>query len=340
MSQQSRTLQWSIGYTTTGTGPYSDRCIQKRLGDCLSRDRSRVSVAQEGKGSTYKSAGISSHKVCHLDICQNVGNVSYTHPVRQDGSLELFAENGSDKESRSKADLKGNLGVSTWAGITITAEHLPGNLNCEANWKSCHQKDSSEWKLRPLIFSKICQKLGKRPEIDLFVLRLSNQLPSYYSCKPDPNSLGTDALQQNWYHKSLYAFSPFALIHKELKKVEEEKVSSLIIVTPTWQTQSWYPELLRLSVRNPIILLLKDDLLKGPQNQHHPLIQNRTIQLAVWVVSESVWQRKEYQKGRHTLLSHQEEKVLSQLTHRPGISRLAGVLNKTLIQFDVMETGS
>ena len=40
-------------------------------------------------------------------------------------------------------------------GIMITAEHLPGNLNCKADWESRHQKDSSEWKLCPLIFSKI-----------------------------------------------------------------------------------------------------------------------------------------------------------------------------------------
>ena len=176
-------------------------------------------------------------------------------------------------------------------GITITAEHLPGNLNCKADWESRHQKDSSEWKLYPLVFGKICQILGKKPEIDLFASRLSNQLPSYYSWKPDQDSLGTDALQQKWYHKSLYAFPLFALIHKVLKKAQEEKVPSLIIVTPSLQTQIWYPELLRLSVRNLIILPLKEDLLKGPQNQQHPLIQNRTMQLAVWLVSGSVWQR-------------------------------------------------
>ena len=107
-----------------------------------------------------------------------------------------------------------------------------------------------------------------------------------------------------------------------------------------WQTQSWYPELLRLSVKNPIILPLRGDLLKGRQNKQHALIQHRTIQLAAWVVSGSVWQRKEYQKGLQILLSHQEEKELSQLTHRPGISGLASVLYKTLFQFDVMWTGS
>ena len=113
-------------------------------------------------------------------------------------------------------------------------------------------------------------------------------------------------------------------------------MSFLIIVITTWQNQSWYPDLLRPSVRNRIILPLKYYLLKGPQNQYHPLVQNRTIQLAVRFVSGRVLQRKEYQKGLQTLLSHQEEKVLSHLTHQPGISGLAGVLNKTLIQFNVM----
>ena len=80
------------------------------------RDQNRASVVQERAGSTYQSAGTSRHKVCHLDICQNVKNVSYTYPGGQHDSIELFAENGRDKESRSNADLKGNLGVSTWAG--------------------------------------------------------------------------------------------------------------------------------------------------------------------------------------------------------------------------------
>ena len=32
-------------------------------------------------------------------------------------------------------------------GITITAEHLPENLSCNADLESGDQKDSSEWKL-------------------------------------------------------------------------------------------------------------------------------------------------------------------------------------------------
>ena len=113
--QQSRTLQWLISYTTTDIG-WADLFRQmhpKKTGGYMSRNQNRGSVVQEGTGSTYKSAGTSSHKVCHLNICQNVENVSYKCPGRQYDSLELFAENGRDKESRSNADLKGNLGVST-----------------------------------------------------------------------------------------------------------------------------------------------------------------------------------------------------------------------------------
>ena len=79
VDQQSKTLQWSIGYTTTGTFLHSDRCIQKMLGGCMSRDQNTGSVVQEGTESTYQSAGTSDHKVCHLDINQNVENVSYTY---------------------------------------------------------------------------------------------------------------------------------------------------------------------------------------------------------------------------------------------------------------------
>ena len=146
------------------------------------RDQNRKSVVQEGTGSTYQSAGTSSHKVCH------------TYPGRKHGSFELFAENGRDKESRSNADLKRNLGLSTWAGdhdycLTFTRKsQLQGRPGISSPDRFLRME------IVPLIFSKICQMLGKRPEIDLFASRLSNQLPSYYYWKPDPNSPGRDAL--------------------------------------------------------------------------------------------------------------------------------------------------
>ena len=65
-------------------------------------------------------------------------NIRHTYSGRQHDSLELFAENGRDKESRTNADLKRNLGVSTWAGDhdycrTFTREsQLQGRLGISA----------------------------------------------------------------------------------------------------------------------------------------------------------------------------------------------------------------
>ena len=137
--------------------------------------------------------------------------------------------------------------------------------------------------------------IGKKPEIDLFASRLSNQLPSYYSWNPDPKSPSTGALQQKWYHKSRYAFPPFPLIHKVLEKVEEEKVPSLIIATPTWQIPKLEPRTRTSFSEKSYHFAIKERPIKGSSNPTVSLIQNGTMQLTVWVVSGSVWQGKEYQ---------------------------------------------
>ena len=93
---------------------------------------------------------------------------------------------------------------------------------------------------------------------------------------------------------------------------------SPIMVTPTWQFQSSYPELLHLSVRNPVIfnnIATKRRLTKGsskPAASSSPRPNNAISSVGCL---RKLWRRKEYQKGLHTLLSHQEEKVLYQLTH-------------------------
>ena len=268
----------------------------------MSRDQNRGSVVQEGTRSMYQSAGTFCHKVCHLDICRNVENVSCTYPGRQFDSLELFVENGRDKEYRTNPDLKGNLAVSTWAGDhdycqTFTREsQLQGRISAR------------KWILRmetvPSNFQENMPNIGEETK---------NRSVCFKVFKSASKLLLLEArCQQSWHRcfstgivsQESICMTSFALILKVLKKAEEEKVPSLIIETSTWRTQSWYPELLRLSVSHPIILPLKKDLLKGPQNQHHPLIQKQTMQWTAWVVWGSVWQGKEYQKGLQALLSH------------------------------------
>ena len=92
--------------------------------------------------------------------------------------------------------------------ITISAEYLPSALSKEADW------DSSDWKLRPLIFQRIKSRFS-HPQIDMLASRLCHQLENYLPWRPDPQSKGVDAMQQNWPVQLvhiLYAFPPFSLI--------------------------------------------------------------------------------------------------------------------------------
>ena len=60
------------------------------------------------------------------------------------------------------------------------------------------------------------------------------------------------------------------------------------------------------------------------------------MKLAAWIIMGNIWLRKELQKGLQTLFFHQEERVLTQINVRSGISGRAGVINRKSIYFDVL----
>jgi len=209
-------------------------------------------------------------------------------------------------------------------GITITAEHLPGKLNVEADTQSRMVNDSSEWKLSPIVFNKLCQQRGV-PSIDLFASRTSHQVPRYMSWKLDPYSQGRDAFQIMWKHLEAYAFPPFSLIPRVLQKVQLEQ-ASIMLITPAWQTQAWYPRVLQMCVQNPILIPKRKDLLLNPDQEVHPLVRNQSLQLVAWKISGKSFLQMAYQKKLSLLSQVQEGKAPSLITIRPGESLVAGVL--------------
>ena len=63
----------------------------------------------------------------------------------------------------------------------------------------------------------------------------------------------------------------------------------------------------------------------------HPLIQSSSLRLVTWLVSSKIYFQKEYQKGLSTLSQIPKGQVFSQITNRPGESRLAGAIGSKLI---------
>ena len=193
--------------------------------------------------------------------------------------------------------------------ICMTVEYVPSIDNHLADWESRNFQDRSEWKLCPMSFKIICKKFGT-PLVDLFASRLCHQHPRYMSWRPDPQSIATDALHQDWKNQFCYAFPPFSLIGRVLRKVQKDQ-TKLIIVTPAWQSQSWYPTLLKMAIADPFLLPKHQKILLNPEGKIHPLVQNSTLRLVAWLVSGKTYLQREYQKGLLTLSQIPEGKVLS-----------------------------
>ena len=208
------------------------------------------------------------------------------------------------------------LAISIWnwclqKGITVHADHLPGQLNVRADYASRNWNDYSDWMLDPEVFSQIQKKFGQF-SIDLFASFQNTQLPKFFSWKPNPNALAVDALAQQWNHFELpYAFPPFALIGRCLQKVREEKVKRLLMIAPVWPAQHWYPLMLQM---------LADYLLLYPHQQYHPLIQNGHLTLGVWLVSGCPCQVANFQKILSRSTTPHEENQQRNRTIQSGIA--------------------
>ena len=112
--------------------------------------------------------------------------------------------------------------------------------------------------------------------------------------------------------------------------------ATLILITPAWKTKSWYPQLLRLSIQNLLILPKVPDLLQGPNKKHHPLIAKGNLELLAWIVSGKGYLQKKYQWKMPLLLQMPGDQAQSLTTNLPGISGIADVLGNKLIPFDAL----
>lgn len=192
MGEESRTVQWESNNTTCRQSLYSDRCIQAALESIL---RTRGVWSKEEQGLRISCIELLAIKYALLSFHKQIESQSYYSQVDNMTALSYLMKMGGTTSLTMIKISKNIWNFLIKEKTMITAEYLPGIMNIKADWESKHTRDSSEWKLSPKVFRKLCQKVGA-PEIDLFTSCLSNQIPLFFSWKPDPFSAGVDALQQ------------------------------------------------------------------------------------------------------------------------------------------------
>ena len=189
-------------------------------------------------------------------------------------------------------------------------------------------KDHSDWMLCRETFRRIQTQFGHL-DIDFFASRLTKQLPTYVSWRPDPQALETDAFSMNWKGLKAYANPPWHLISRVLCQVREQE-ATIVPVAPVWKTQAWYFLLLELLIETPLRLPRTKNLIQPTHPVNCPDIQPH---LAVWRISGQDSLQREFRlRLQASCLPHGERSLAERMT-RCSASGLAGVSNGTLIPF-------
>ena len=110
----------------------------------------------------------------------------------------------------------------------------------------------------------------------------------------------------------------------------------MILITPLWATQTWYPLILRMSINHPHLLPHHPQLLRNPQGKLHPLIENSNLQLVAWTISGIPFLGREYQRKLHSSYPMLEGRGQEIIMMAPGRSGVVGAADGKLIPLVVL----
>lgn len=80
-------------------------------------------------------------------------------------------------------------------------------------------------------------------------------------------------------------FSPFIFLNNKVFVLSLKEKSEIVMITPAWPTQPYYPIILTLSIDNIILITPMKNLLLSPQGEVHPLVKCQTLKLVACKVS-------------------------------------------------------
>lgn len=159
--------------------------------------------------------------------------------------------------------------------IWLYASYIRSELNGEADFESRRLEPETEFQLADDVFQTIIQKFS-RPEVDLFASRVNKKCEKYIAWTRDPDAMAIDAFTLDWKCFFFYAFPPFAIILKVLRKIMQDKATGIVVV-PYWPAQPWFPLCYSLFKYPPIIFEPRVDLLRFSNREPHPFWKRITL---------------------------------------------------------------
>lgn len=160
--------------------------------------------------------------------------------------------------------------------IWLSASHIAGVDNSEADYFSRLTPDNHDYSLNHLVFDDLLSSLQFEPKVDLFASRITRKLNTYVSKSLDPFAWQIDAFSFLW-QQSMYMFPPICMISQTVEKFMSDKVPTSILITPFWPGLLDIPKLFDLSTLDPV--LLPASALEGTRPTRHE------FNLVAWTIS-------------------------------------------------------
>ena len=329
--------EWLSSSTSPHRYYHLDRCFKNRMGGNLPRDIHWGPLGCGRGEGAHQCLGVTSSNTSPAGILTTSapGTKTCSLADRQHHSGGIHKQEGGGTRSPVLTAQALELwAVALDAGVSLTAQHIPGIQNTAADIASRQIETRTEWTLDKKIFQSICQKFYK-PEVDLFASRLNHQVPQYVSRYPDPGALAVDAFLQDWSKWTSLIHPPVVLLPRILKKIRADQATALLIA-PNWAGQPWFPELLQMHVDLPLLLPQHPSLLSLPFQPaaQHPLC--RSLHLAVWPLSGIVTKQQAFQRKLLTSYWRRWQQPPRSVMQAPGKHGFAGVLNGVSVPFQLL----
>lgn len=120
-----------------------------------------------------------------------------------------------------------------WArvrNILLSAAHIPGSTNADADQSSRNLNFNLEWMLSVSIFQRIVVALFGKPNFDLYASSLNAQVETCVSWRPQPICAKfVDAFSIQWSQFFCYAFAPFCLTSRCVQKIIHDQASWILV---------------------------------------------------------------------------------------------------------------
>ena len=139
--------------------------------------------------------------------------------------------------------------IWNWAiykDIWLSAAHIPGSSNIDADQLSRNLNLDLEWMLPAPMFQRKIILI----DIDLFASRLNAQVEDYVSWKPHPVAKSVDAFTIDSSQFFFYAYPPICLVSRCVQKITHDQALGILVV-PLWTTQPYFTAVLGLLTETP-----------------------------------------------------------------------------------------